>query len=53
VGRRSNLEAVDGGNGDLRVEESDVEKALAELLVHGGSLNRKLLGAVARDSDLN
>jgi tetratricopeptide (TPR) repeat protein len=32
-------------SGPLRLEKQDVEQALNEMLVHGGSLNRKLLGA--------
>jgi cell division protease FtsH len=32
-----------------RIESEDVQKALEELLITGGSLNRKLLGAIARD----
>ena len=37
---------------DLRVQAPDVEAALEEMLVTGGSLNRKLLGAVGRDAHM-
>src|SRR5262249_39038427 len=37
-------------NGKPRIIEKDIESALEELLVAGGSLNRKLLGAIARDA---
>jgi tetratricopeptide (TPR) repeat protein len=35
--------------GEPRIDTDDIKKALDELLVSGGSLNRKLLGAIARD----
>jgi hypothetical protein len=37
-------------NGSGRIELADVEKALEEMLFTGGSLNRKLLGAVGKEA---
>lgn len=34
---------------ELRIATDDIKKALEELLITGGSLNRKLLGAIARE----
>ena len=36
---------------EVRIEKADLEKALEELLVAGGSLNRKLLGAFDKGAD--
>jgi tetratricopeptide (TPR) repeat protein len=48
--RRAIQFALMRSKGKPRIVEEDVESALEEMLVTGGSLNRKLLGAVARDA---
>lgn len=47
--RRAIQYALSREAAELRVEAGDVTAALDELLVAGGSLNRKLLGAAGRD----
>jgi tetratricopeptide (TPR) repeat protein len=48
--RRAIQFALMRSKGKPRIVEQDIESALEEMLVTGGSLNRKLLGAVARDA---
>jgi tetratricopeptide (TPR) repeat protein len=48
--RRAIQFALMRSKGKPRIAEKDIESALEEMLVTGGSLNRKLLGAIARDA---
>lgn len=49
--RRAIQFALPRSEDDVRLEWADVEQALEELLVRGGSLNRKLLGAAGHGEE--